>query len=177
MDLNNISSDQAIFTENFIYRKIDNLNNKNDVYVLTRLNNKFVWDKTDDHLDMNNSKITLQNFSDLRCINKDNKSLTVYLVYENIVTHYIENAVNNLLWHSFNTPIDINELPVMSLLDIPSHIDLTREGEFNEGEFNEGEFNEGVPFDINFEPLCGWDNLLERDDPKDTNLDNMNKLY
>ena len=45
MNLNNntlddISDDQAIFTNTLIYRKIKNLTNDYDIYVLTLLNNQ-----------------------------------------------------------------------------------------------------------------------------------------
>ena len=171
------SDDQAIFTNNFIYRKMKNLNNTHDIYVLTLLNNQFVWNKTNDcfHIDdIHNSNITTENFSDLRCIIKNNNNLTIYRIYENMITDYIDliNCPNENRTHSWrqwkklNIPLDINELQTISLLDIPSHIDLTNE--------EEEDYSEGIPLDINFEPLCGWENLLERDPPDDINFKNKN---
>ena len=158
--LNDISDDEAIFTGNFIYRKMKNLNNTYDIYVLTRLDNKFVWSKTNDYLnDINNSTITTENFNDLSCINKNNESLTIFRVYENMIIDCIE-WTNGLLWKKLNVPIDINELNTISLLDIPSHIDLTKEEEQEDDVCDEG-----IPFDLNLEPLCGWDNLLKREPP------------
>ena len=166
--LNNISDDQAIFTGNFIYRKMKNLNNTYDIYVLTRLDNRFVWSKTNDYLnDINNSTITTENFNDLRCMNSDNKYLTIYRLYEGMTTNVmIYNSENMLVWNNLNIPMDINELNTISLLDIPSHIDLTKEQEKECEEDGEGNvYDEGIPFDLNLEPLCGWDNLLKREPP------------
>lgn len=177
------SSDQAIFTDNSIYRKMKNLNNTYDIYVLTLLNNQFVWNKTNDcfHVDdINNSNITTEDFSDLRCIIKDNNNLTIYRIYENMITDYIGliNCPNEIRpacwrqWKKLNIPLDINELQTISLLDIPSHIDLTTEEE----EENQTEtYSEGIPFDINFEPLYGWENLLERNPSDDINKNLFNK--
>ena len=124
--IENYSDDQAIFTDNFIYRKMKNLNNTFDIYVLTFLNNQFVWDKTNDCFyvdDIHNSNITTENFSDLRCIIKNN-NLTIYRTYENMITDYIEeiNGSNDTRTHSWNKldiPIDINSFKTISLLDIP----------------------------------------------------------
>jgi len=177
------SDDQAIFTDNHIYRKMKNLNNTHDIYVLTLLNNQFVWNKTNDSFylgDINNSNITTENFSDLRCIIKNN-NLTIYRIYEDMVTDYInvinfpnENRTDSWRqWEKLNPPLDINELKTMSLLDIPSHIDLTNE-EMEEEENQTETYSEGIPLDINFEPLFGWENLLERNPPDDINFKNKN---
>lgn len=177
------SDDQAIFTDNHIYRKMKNLNNTHDIYVLTLLNNQFVWNKTNDCFyvdDINNSNITTENFSDLRCIIKNN-NLTIYRIYEDMVTDYInvinfpnENRTDSWRqWEKLNPPLDINELKTMSLLDIPSHIDLTNE-EMEEEENQTETYSEGIPLDINFEPLFGWENLLERNPPDDINFKNKN---
>ena len=178
------SDDQAIFTDNHIYRKMKNLNNTHDIYVLTLLNNQFVWNKTNDCFyvdDINNSNITTENFSDLRCIIKDNNNLTIYRIYEDMITDYInvinfpnENRTDSWRqWEKLNPPLDINELKTMSLLDIPSHIDLTNE-EMEEEENQTETYSEGIPLDINFEPLFGWENLLERNPPDDINFKNKN---
>ena len=59
--LDDISYDQAIFTNTSIYRKMKNLKDNYDIYVLTRLDNRFVWSKTNNyHI---NSCITLINLS------------------------------------------------------------------------------------------------------------------
>lgn len=180
------SDDQAIFTDNYIYRKMKNLNNTYDIYVLTLLNNQFVWNKTNDcfHVDdIQNSNVTTENFCDLRCIIKNNNNLTIYRIYENMITDYIDviNCPNEKRTHSWrqwiklNPPLDINELQTISLLDIPSHIDLTAE-ETEEEENQRETYPEGIPLDINFEPLCGWENLLERDPPDDINFKNKKDI-
>lgn len=183
------SDDIAIFTTNFIYRKIKNLNNNYDIYILTRLNNRIVWDKTNDYLDdINNSNITTENFSDLRCIINNNNSLIIYRIYENMLIDYIEEFNNTSEtrkhswreWKKLNVPLDINEFTgenLISLLDIPSHIDLTlEETEEDQTEIKEEQsekISEGIPLDINYEPLCGWESLLERDPPDDINYKNI----
>ena len=47
--LDNISDDQAIFTNSLIYRKMKNLTNGYDIYALVRLDDRFVWSKTNDY--------------------------------------------------------------------------------------------------------------------------------
>lgn len=161
--LDNISDDQAIFTNSLIYRKIKNLNNGYDIYVLTRLNNQFVWSKTNDyHM---NHNVTTEEFNDLRCVNTDGKYLTIYRLYEGVATNLmIYNSENMLVWNNLNIPMDINNIHTTSLLEIPSHIDLTKEDKCLHDE----------PFEMNFEPLCGWDNLLKREPPNDLIINDDN---
>lgn len=189
MNLNNnilddISDDQAIFTNTLIYRKIKNLTNDYDIYVLTRLNNQFVWSKTKDRPGDN----TLENFNDLRCVNTGGKYLTIYRLYEGMVINMmIYNSENMIVWNYLDNPIDINEFKTISLLDIPSHIDLTLEENSKEEILEDkeilkeprSEYDEGIPFDINFEPLCGWENLLNREPPDEMfiNDDDTNIQY
>lgn len=152
--LDDINYDEAIFTNTLIYRKIKNLNNGYDIYALTRLDDRFVWDKTNDY---HIYKCTNE-FNDLRCVNENGKYLTIYRLYEGMAINLmIYNGENMLVWNNLNIPMDINNIHTTSLLDIPSHIDLTKEDSCLHDE----------PYEMNFEPLCGWSNLLKREPPDD----------
>ncbi len=157
--LDNISDDQAIFTNSLIYRKMKNLNNGYDIYALVRLDDRFVWSKTNNyHINMVS---TSEYFNDLRCVNENGKYLTIYRLYEGMATNLmIYNSENILVWNNLNIPMDINNIHTTSLLDIPSHIDLTKEDECLNDE----------PFEMNFEPLCGWPNLLKREPPDELSI-------
>ena len=163
--LDNITYDQAIFTNSLIYRKIKNLNNGYDIYMLTRLDDRFVWEKTNNY-NMNNN-VTTEEFNNLRFATEDtnrDKYLTIYRIYEGIAIDYmIYNSENILVWNNLNIPMDINNIQTKSLLDIPSHINL------------EKDFDDS--FEMNFEPLCGWDNLLRREPLYDEELsDEINNI-
>ena len=174
--LDNITYDQAIFTNSLIYRKIKNLNNGYDIYMLTRLDDRFVWEKTNDY-NMNHN-VTTEEFNDLRCVNSSGKYLTIYRLYEGMATNLmIYNSENMLVWNNLNIPMDINNIQTKSLLDIPSHIDLTKEDECQSNE-NDKYYGYDEPFDMGLEPLCGWDNLLKREPPDDLIInDNNNEFY
>lgn len=174
MSLNNkfldtISYDQAIFTNNLIYRKMKNLTNGYDIYALVRLDDRFVWSKTNDyHMDNMNHNITTEEFNDLRCVNENGKYLTIYRLYEGMATNLmIYNSENMVVWNNLNIPLDINNIHTTSLLEIPSHIDLTKEDECLNDE----------PFDMGFEPLCGWHNLLKREPPDDLIINDNNDEF
>ena len=160
--LDNISDDQAIFTNSLIYRKMKNLNNGYDIYALVRLDDRFVWSKTNNyHINMVS---TSEYFNDLRCVNENGKYLTIYRLYEGMATNLmIYNSENILVWNNLNIPMDINNIHTTSLLDIPSHIDLTKEDECQGNGCDE-------PFEMNFEPLCGWPNLLKREPPDELSI-------
>ena len=160
--LDNISDDQAIFTNSLIYRKMKNLTNGYDIYSLVRLDDRFVWSKTNNyHINMVS---TSEYFNDLRCVNENGKYLTIYRLYEGMATNLmIYNSENILVWNNLNIPMDINNIHTTSLLDIPSHIDLTKEDECQGNGCDE-------PFEMNFEPLCGWPNLLKREPPDELSI-------
>ena len=160
--LDTISDDQAIFTNNLIYRKMKNLTNGYDIYALVRLDDRFVWSKTNNyHINMVS---TSEYFNDLRCVNSDGKYLTIYRLYEGMATNLmIYNSENILVWNNLNIPMDINNIHTTSLLDIPSHIDLTKEDGCQGNKRDE-------PFEMNFEPLCGWPNLLKREPPDELSI-------
>ena len=160
--LDNISDDQAIFTNSLIYRKMKNLNNGYDIYALVRLDDRFVWSKTNNY--HTNMVSTSEYFNDLRCVNENGKYLTIYRLYEGMATNLmIYNSENILVWNNLNIPMDINNIHTTSLLDIPSHIDLTKEDECHGNGCDE-------PFEMNFEPLCGWPNLLKREPPDELSI-------
>ena len=129
--LDDIPYDQAIFTKHLIYRKMKNLKDGYDIHVLTRLDNRFVWDKTNNYENNIDQNITVENFNDLRFATEDvnnDKYLTIYRLYEGMGTDLmIYNSENNLVWSKLNIPMDINNIQTTSLLDIPCHIDLTKE--------------------------------------------------
>jgi len=160
--LDNISDDQAIFTNSLIYRKMKNLNNGYDIYALVRLDDRFVWSKTNNyHINMVS---TSEYFNDLRCVNENGKYLTIYRLYEGMATNLmIYNSENILVWNNLNIPMDINNIHTTSLLDIPSHIDLTKEDGCQGNGCDE-------PFEMNFEPLCGWPDLLKREPPDELSI-------
>jgi len=178
MNLNNLDDttyDQALFTKTDIYRKMKNLMNTYDIYRLVTLDDIFVWSKVY-HNDINHKGIVVD-FGDLLCVN-DTKYLTIYRLYETMATDLmIFTGLNELVWNKLNIPIDINNIKTTSLLDIPSHIDLTQEydDEEEEGEDVDAD-DEGDPFEpfgMNLEPLCGWANLLNEEviDLPDFNYD------
>jgi len=169
--LDDIPYDQAIFTKHLIYRKMKNLKDGYDIHVLTRLDNRFVWDKTNNYENNIDQNITVENFNDLRFATEDvnnDKYLTIYRLYEGMGTDLmIYNSENNLVWSKLNIPMDINNIQTTSLLDIPCHIDLTKECDDDD--------NDDQPFDMSFEPLCGWDNLLKREPPDEIYV--KDKIY
>jgi len=178
MNLNNnilddISYDQAIFTNNVIYRKMKNLKDNYDIYALVRLDDRFVWSKTNDyHI---NSNAFTEDFNDLRFatenLNND-KYLTIYRLYEGTAIDFmIYNSENILVWNNLNFQMDINNIQTKSLLDIPSHIDLTLEECLDENtDENTRENYELDPFEMGYEPLCGWSNLLKREPPDELHV-------
>jgi hypothetical protein len=186
MNLSNLDEttyDQALFTKTDIYRKMKNLMNTYDVYRLVTLDDIFVWSKVyhNDNNDNNDINITgiVVDFGDLLCVN-DTKYLTIYRLYETMATDLmIFTGLNELVWNKLNIPIDINNIKTTSLLDIPSHIDLTQECDDDDDEVNDDADDaddEGDPFEpfgMNLEPLCGWANLLNEEviDLPDFNYD------
>ena len=139
-----------------------NLNNGYDIYSLVRLDDRFVWSKTNNyHINMVS---TSEYFNDLRCVNENGKYLTIYRLYEGMATNLmIYNSENILVWNNLNIPMDINNIHTTSLLDIPSHIDLTKEDGCQGNGCDE-------PFEMNFEPLCGWPDLLKREPPDELSI-------
>jgi len=181
MNLSNLDDttyDQALFNKNDIFRKMKNLMNTYDIYRLVSLDDIFVWSKVYNNDDNDITGIVVD-FSDLLCVN-DTKYLTIYRLYESMATDLmIFTGINELVWNKLNIPIDINNIKTTSLLDIPSHIDLTQEydDEEDDADADDEADDEGEPFEpfeMNLEPLCGWDNLLNDPiDPSDHLLDHL----
>jgi hypothetical protein len=162
--LDEITYDQAIFTKSRIYRKTNNLNNSYDIYVLARLDNRFVWEKTDTYSDIALHFETIL-FSELRYVRDDNNNyITIYKIYEDVATDLtIYNSKTKLVWTKLGIDLDINNINSYSLLDISTHINLIKE------------FKTPCAFD-DFEPLRGWDNLFERTEDIDIK-DNDDFIY
>ena len=159
-NLDDISNDQAIFTQKYVYRKMNNLNNNYDIYVLKFLDNRYVWSKTNNYLDIfETNNILTENFNNLRCVNCENSEfVTIYRIYENIATDsIIYDGNTNFKWNKLNIPFEYHNINTTSLLNIPSHIDLTKEDDDD--------------YFTNFEPLHGWSDLLERNPPDEQTCD------
>jgi hypothetical protein len=157
--LDDIKYDKAIFTKNHIYRKISNLLNTYDVYVLTTLDDNFVWEKTESYNDIFIHHTSVD-FGELRCVTENKPYLTIYKTYEDVATDLmIYNGSNNLVWDKLSINLDINNLVTISLLEIPNHINLVKDNDIF----------------TTLEPLHGWDNLCERIPPDNNDKDNNDK--
>ena len=54
-NLDEISTEQVIVTDRDIYRKLGNINGSYDLYMLSKLNNNFVWEKMYDNKDFHHN--------------------------------------------------------------------------------------------------------------------------
>ena len=166
--LDEITFDQAIFSDK-LYRKISNLDNTYSVYELNFKNNHFVWEK------IYNFKLSegyeCISFNNLVYAKENNSHITIYNTEGNLATKLMIYTGNNtLIWDILNIPIDINNLNTHSLLNLPTYVNLT--DEYSNGDSPEkcqietydlvDEFEPITTENIQFEPLHGWDNLLER---------------
>ena len=176
--LDEISFDQAIFS-NKLYRKISNLDNTYSVYELNFKNNCFIWEKIPNFKLSQGYECVL--FNNLVYVKENNSHITIYNTEGNLATKLMIYTGNNtLIWDILNIPIDINNLNTHSLLNLPTYVNLTDEYS-NGAPMEECQFEtydlvdefepittepvkpEPVtPENIQFEPLHGWDNLLER---------------
>ena len=177
--LDEISFDQAIFS-NKLYRKISNLDNTYSVYELNFKNNHFVWEK------IYNFKLSegyeCVSFNNLVYVKENDTHITIYNIQDNLATKLMIYTGNNtLIWDMLNIPFDINNLHVHSLLNLPTHINLINEyrEECPDETFDLLDDLEPITSNsvtsenIQFEPLHGWSNLLERSsDTEEVVLDN-----
>jgi len=178
--LDEITFDQAIFS-NKLYRKISNLDNTYSVYSLNFKNNCFIWEK------IPNFKLSQGyeciSFNNLVYAKENNSHITIYNTEGSLATKLMIYTGNNtLIWDILNIPIDINNLHAHSLLNLPTYVNLI--DEYSDEASPEGcqtetydlvdEFGPITTENISFEPLHGWDNLLERSSNKEEeiNLDN-----
>lgn len=161
--LDEISYDQAIFS-NKIYRKISNADDTYSVFCLEFKNNHFIWEK------INNFQLSEAyeciSFNNLVYVKENNNHITIYNTEGNLATKLMIYTGNNMLiWDILNIPFDINNLDTHSLLNFPTHVNLLNENLEGcpSGEYQNDTFDLLDEFEpISFEPLHGWDNLLER---------------
>lgn len=171
--LDEITFDQAIFS-NKLYRKISNLDNTYSVYSLNFKNNCFIWEK------IPNFKLSQGyeciSFNNLVFAKENNSHITIYNTEGSLATKLMIYTGNNtLIWDILNIPIDINNLHTHSLLNLPTYVNLTDEYSNEEppeecqmetydlvDEFEPIVTEPVTSENIQFEPLHGWDNLLER---------------
>lgn len=178
--LDEIPYDQAIFS-NKLYRKICNLDDTYSVYELNFKNNSFIWEK------IQNFKLSEAyeciSFDNLVYVKENDTHITIYNIHDNLATKLMIYTGNNtLIWDILNIPFDINNLNTHSLLNLPTHINLI--DEYTSCECPDENFDllndlepitsgPVTPETIQFEPLHGWSNLLERSsDTEEVILDN-----
>tara|TARA_B100002019_G_C21245829_1_gene588196 strand:- start:766 stop:1707 length:942 start_codon:yes stop_codon:yes gene_type:complete len=171
--LDEISFDQAIFS-NKLYRKISNLDNTYSVYELNFKNNCFIWEKIPNFKLSEGYECIL--FNNLVYVKENNSHITIYNTQDNLATKLMIYTGNNtLIWDILNIPIDINNLNTHSLLNLPTYVNLSDEYSNEESpeecqmetydlvdEFEPITTEPIKSENIQFEPLHGWDNLLER---------------
>lgn len=151
--LDEISYDQAIFSDK-IYRKINNLDNTYSVYSLDFKNNGFIWEKIYNYSLPEGYQCI--SFDNLAFTHEKSKHINIYNHTDGVSTKYmIYKGDNLLIWNVMDIPIDINNLNTHSLLNIPTHINLIDECPVD-NQIDNYDFLE------DYEPLHGWDNLLER---------------
>jgi hypothetical protein len=166
-NMNEISTEQVVLTDKDIYRKLSNINETYDFYVLEQLNTNFVWSKVYDNINLNGCEIlnmdrlsyTLENtiLSD----NENYSFLTIYKVDEkNTLTQ--TTTFNGeydipLYWKDLSPELNIrliNKYVISKRIkDLPTHIDLTREY---------SDENEECPND-EYDPLQGWSDVVIND--------------
>lgn len=151
--LDEISYDQAIFSDK-VYRKINNLDNTYSVYSLDFKNNGFIWEKIYNYSLPEGYQCI--SFDDLAFTHEKSNHINIYNHIDGFATKYmIYKGDNLLIWNVMDIPIDINNLNTHSLLNIPTHINLIDECPVDNQ-------TENYDFLEEYEPLHGWDNLLER---------------
>jgi len=187
--LDELPCDQAIFSDK-IYRKINNPDNTYSVYRLDFKNNGFVWEKIHNFmLPEGHECISFDNlvFHKGACqdgLEQANDCITIYNHINGKATkEMIYKRDNLLVWNMFNPDMDLDpSLEVDSLLNLPTHVDLIQE--YNNDYWSETKECQTDNYDSyelvddfidSFEPLNGWDNLLERssDTEEDIILDNV----
>tara|TARA_Y100001958_G_C21220959_1_gene546307 strand:+ start:178 stop:870 length:693 start_codon:yes stop_codon:yes gene_type:complete len=133
--LENLNSNNVLITKKNIYRKYPSLINKYDLYILNKLYERYVWEKTNIYNDLQlNSNFEVININDIKYLPEDN-SLIFYKYDNNLkkFTHtltYDQEYKYDLLWNPLPIYMDseiLNNISLKSLDDIPSHIDLTKE--------------------------------------------------
>lgn len=175
--LDEITFDQAIFSDK-LYRKISNLDNTYSVYELIFKNNHFVWEKIYNFkLSEGYECIPFNNLVFHKGANRaglldSNNCITIYMCpTDGIATkEMIYKGDNLLIWNMFSPNMELDpNLNTDSLLNLPTHTDLVQESHNNYSEECQTDNYELIDnFIENFEPLHGWDNLLERSSDTET---------
>jgi hypothetical protein len=177
-NLDEISTEQVIVTDRDIYRKLGNINGSYDLYMLSKLNNKFVWEKMYENKDLNGSQIenidrlsyTIEN-----TVIKDDEKYTFMTIYKvdekNTLTHtatFDGSYDITLYWKNLSSELNIRLInkyvTSKTLKDIPTHIDLIKECSYP-SDCPDPSFSLD-PYDIidDFEPLQGWDIPIQAND-------------
>jgi hypothetical protein len=166
--LDEISYKTAIISDK-IYRKINNLDNTYSVYRLDFRNDGFVWEKIynfmlpEGHECISFDDLVYHKGAVQPELNEANNCITIYMCpRDGIATkEMIYKGDNLLIWNMFIRDMELDpSLNTNSLLNLPIHVDLIQES-FHISE-NEECQADNYDFLDEFEPLNGWDNLLER---------------
>ena len=144
-DQNEVSIGQVIITDRDIYRKILNneLEESYDLYMLSQFNDKFVWQLCHGIRDIKGSEIVdigLLSYTIGNSALHDNKKYNFLTIYKvdgnNTLTHtatFNDSYDIPFYWKELDPELNlslINRFVISrSLLDIPTHIDLTRVAE------------------------------------------------
>jgi hypothetical protein len=167
-NLDEISTEQVILTGRNIYRKLSNINESYDLYMLAHLDTHFVWSKVYENLTLNGSEI----------LNMDRFSYTIENTFNNVTKELIsfltiykadeketltQTTIFNgsydipFYWNDLSSELNIrllNKYTISkSLKDLPTHIDLTRECSDDDNECPNDEYD----------PLQGWNNIAIND--------------
>lgn len=167
--LNELPCDQAIFSDK-IYRKINNTDNTYSVYRLDFKNNGFVWEKiynfmlSEGHECIPFDNLVFHKGAVRPGLYETNDCITIYMCpTDGIATkEMIYKGDNLLIWNMFNPDMELDpNLGTDSLLNLPTHVDLIQESQNYPEECQSSNYD-NYDFLIDFEPLNGWGNLLER---------------
>lgn len=175
--LNELPCNQAIFSDK-IYRRINNTDNTYSVYRLDFKNNGFVWDKIynfmlpEGHECISFNNLVFHEGALRPGLDKSTDCITIYMCpTDGVATkEMIYKGDNLLVWNMFNPDMELDpNLGTESLLNLPTHVDLIQESQNYSEECQSGNYD-NYDFLIDFEPLNGWDNLLERSSDIDDNI-------
>jgi hypothetical protein len=179
--LNELPCDQAIFSDK-IYRKINNADNTYSVYRLDFKNNGFVWEKIynfmlpEGHECISFDNLVYHKGAMRLGLENSTDCITIYMCpTDGIATkEMIYKGDNLLIWNMFNQDIELDEsLFTDSLLNLPTHVDLIQESQNYPEECQTDNYDSYELIDNfidTFEPLHGWDNLLERSSDIEDNI-------
>jgi len=181
--LDELPCDQAIFSDK-IYRKINNPDNTYSVYRLDFKNNSFIWVKIynfmlpEGHECVSFDNLVYHKGAMRVGLEHSNSCITIYMCpTDGVATkEMIYKGDNLLIWNMFNPDMELDpNLGTDSLLNLPTHVDLIQESHYISE--NDECSQDNYDFLDEFEPLNGWDNLLERSsDVNDESIKGENLL-